>query len=1041
VRTILKAKWWIIAAWIAAIVLLLTLQPNMADLVHEKGQAMIPKGYSSAVASDILDEMDRQNGAGDTLSTALVFYDKKGLSDQDKQEIQHAVNELKKQQTALGITDVISVFDQPDLKEKLVSKNGTTMLVNIKVKARDTKALTKDLYAAISDVKVDHYFTSDWMINNDTEASMQAGLHKTESITVIFILLVLFIVFRSAVAPFIPLIAVGVTYIVSQALVAFLIDWFDFPVSNFTQIFLVAVLFGIGTDYCILLMSRFKEELPKHETTDEAIVATFKNGGRTVFFSGLAVFIGFASIGLSAFNIYQSAVAVAVGIAVLIAALLTIVPFFMSILGPKLFWPSKKALGHTESKLWGGLGRFALQRPLIAFLIACACTLPFLITYDGTRSFNNMKEISSDYPSIKGFNIIADNFNPGEALPTTIVLKNDERMDEPKYLETIEAITREVGKVDHVKAVRSATQPLGAPIKDFLVPNQAETLAGGLKKANDGVKKIAGGLDDASGKLTHSAPELKKATAGINDLIAGTKALKDGVVNLQHGLQQIKNGIDQGASGSGQIRKGLQQAKSGAATLAENGRKLLDGYKEIQKNLEQLENGYNQIQRGLTIAVNGLNKYADKHREALADPNFAAAYAAITGNSTGKPDLATSISQLNRGLDQLTGSLASANDGLATIAAKQEELVQGLSKLEKAIAQLEDGLKQASAGQGKAIANLPSLAGGLDDVNGGQGQLKAGFSGLDEQMDELIKGLDGAVNGLNQVSGGLDDASGFLNDLAKTNRALAGYYIPDQALENKDFKESLDTYMSRDRKITKLDVVFDVNPYSETAIDQIDDIRAAVEQATKDTPLENAKVAVGGVSSVFHDLSHISDDDYSRTAVLMLIGIGIVLTVLLKSFVMPIYLIGSLILTYFTAMGVTEALFVNLFGYPGINWAVPFFGFVVVIALGVDYSIFLMDRFNEYRGMPVRTAILLAMKSIGTVVISAAVILGGTFAAMMPSGVVTLMEIATIIIVALILYNLIILPLLITVLVRTFGPANWWPFIYSSKPESQAANK
>jgi RND superfamily putative drug exporter len=128
-------------------------------------------------------------------------------------------------------------------------------------------------------------------------------------------------------------------------------------------------------------------------------------------------------------------------------------------------------------------------------------------------------------------------------------------------------------------------------------------------------------------------------------------------------------------------------------------------------------------------------------------------------------------------------------------------------------------------------------------------------------------------------------------------------------------------------------------------------------------------------------------------------------------------------------MAISEKIFVNLLGYTGISWAVPFFAFVILIALGIDYSIFLMDRFNEYRDMPVQKAILESMKKMGTVIISAAIILGGTFAAMMPSGVLSLLEIATILLIGLILYALIVLPLFVPVMVRTFGEANWWPFI------------
>ncbi|WP_259370061.1 MMPL family transporter [Weizmannia acidilactici] len=126
--------------------------------------------------------------------------------------------------------------------------------------------------------------------------------------------------------------AVGCSFLASQAVVAFLAKWVDFPIFDYTHIFLVAVLFGIGTDYCILLIHRFKEELPNFETVNEAVIHTFRSGGRTVFFSSLTVLVGFSAIGFSNFNIYRSGVGVAVGIVFLILCLVTIVPILMFIL-------------------------------------------------------------------------------------------------------------------------------------------------------------------------------------------------------------------------------------------------------------------------------------------------------------------------------------------------------------------------------------------------------------------------------------------------------------------------------------------------------------------------------------------------------------------------------------------------------------------------------------------------------------------------------------------------------------------------------------
>jgi len=178
-----------------------------------------------------------------------------------------------------------------------------------------------------------------------------------------------------------------------------------------------------------------------------------------------------------------------------------------------------------------------------------------------------------------------------------------------------------------------------------------------------------------------------------------------------------------------------------------------------------------------------------------------------------------------------------------------------------------------------------------------------------------------------------------------------------------------------------------------------------------------------------HDLNVISDADYDRTMLLMLVGIFLVLLVLFRSIVMPIYIVISLLITFNTSLAITELIYVHIFGLSGVSWAVPFFGFVILLALGVDYSIFLMDRFKENRHMGPHEALLEAMKSMGSVIISAAIILGGTFAAMLPSGVMSLLQIATLVLCGLFLYALVMLPLFIPVMVKLFGKYNWWPFM------------
>jgi len=1036
VNFIIKQKWIVIIVWILVAAGMFMAAPNMAGLVREKGQITVPDEYSSTLAGNIMEEVRKQEGGGDETQVALVFHSEKKLTQAEISEAEKAIRKLEKNRDQIGITNILTHFNEESLKEQLVSKDGKSILSSVTVSWNDREPaeVKKLLYAAIEDVDVDHYYTSQWLINEDLITSSEEGLKKTEGITVVFILVVLLLVFRSVIAPVIPLVTVGMAYFVSQSIVSMLVDQFNFPLSNYTQIFLVAVLFGIGTDYCILLLSRFKEELTHHETVPAAIIATYKNAGRTVFFSGMAVMIGFAAIGFSQFILYQSAAAVAIGVALLLAGLFTIVPFFMALLGPKLFWPSKQSAEHGESKLWGTVGRFSLARPFLSLLIVAAVCVPFLVAYDGKLSYNSLDEISGNVNSIKAFNAIATSFGPGESMPTQIILKNDERMDSAEYIKLAENISAELKKVDMVDTVRSVTRPTGQPIEDFFVSKQAETLGSGLGEGKDGLDKINKGLNEAETELSKSAPELKGAADGINELINGTTAIETGLGDIQTNLVKIEDGIRKGSAGSGEIKAGLERAKAGAEELLAGYQQLQSKYVAMEKGLTELEAGYKNAGEGISHLSSGISQtngqlfgYLENRDETLkADQTYQEMKGQLTYMQGELAKASAGINQLNEVMPQLIGGMTQANEAFAGALAQQAAFGPGLQQLIDGIEQQQAGLNQLADGQGQIVQHFPDLTTGLSSVNAGQQQLLAGFGGLGTQMDQLTDGLSQSTDGLDQVSKGLDSAQEYLTGLASADSN--GFYLPEDALKSDEFAQVLDVYFSKDRKVMTMDVIFEANPYSNKAMAQIPALKDAVERATKGTKLENADVAIGGITSTNADLDKMSGKDYTRTVILMLLGIGIILVFLFRSIIMPIYMIGSLILTYYTSMAINEVIYVDILGYSGISWAVPFFAFVILVALGVDYSIFLMDRFNEYKNLSISEAMLLSMKKMGTVIISAAIILGGTFAAMMPSGMMSLLQIASILLAGLFLYAFIMLPLFIPVLVKNFGEANWWPF-------------
>lgn len=392
----------------------------------------------------------------------------------------------------------------------------------------------------------------------------------------------------------------------------------------------------------------------------------------------------------------------------------------------------------------------------------------------------------------------------------------------------------------------------------------------------------------------------------------------------------------------------------------------------------------------------------------------------------GIADVQSGLTDIENGLNQMAGQTGSASNGGS--GGSLGDAADGLGKINQQLQLVSKQISQ-TGNTAQTVQQLTAISGQLGQIQTGLEQANQQLSGLTESLKKLSEGVKSANEELTKVSDGITASSDMLEDMSKSPTVRdTGIFIPDQVMKDKDFKKSIDQYSFADGKGVQLSVVLDSNPYSEQAIATINQIKKAVANEVDGTPLEDAQIVYGGVTSMNADLKELSTTDFSRTMVIMIIGLFIVLTILFRSMIMPIYMIASLLLTYYTSISITELIFVNGLGNAGVSWAVPFFSFVILIALGVDYSIFLLDRFKEEVHLGIEQGVVRSMSKMGSVIITAAIILAGTFAAMMPSGVNTLMQVASVIIIGLLVYGLVILPLFIPAIIATFGEGNWWPF-------------
>ncbi|MDI2588413.1 MMPL family transporter [Psychrobacillus sp. NEAU-3TGS] len=1000
-KSIIKGRWAIFAIWLIATILLTVIQPDINAILRQQGQEGTSSESPSVIAGDILDKMNTTEGA----DNLIVFYDKNKISDEDMTQIGESVESIRDSSAELGVNEMIDPFSMPDAKSALVSEDGTTLMVSYKLdkKDREIDDIKEQFESKLEGLPVDYYLSGEDFINNDYLKASQAGVEKSAALTVIFILVVLIIAFRSVVTPFISLIAVAFSYLVSMGIAAQLIDKAGFPITSLTQMLLVLILFGIGTDYNILLFNRFKEELSHGNSVDDSIINTYKTAGKTIAYSILTVFIAFLALVFSESPIYKSGVVVVIGVTILLLQILTLTPFIMKVLGKKIFWPSKNAGGHEENKFWEKTSSFGIKHPILITVIILLIIGPMIFLHEEKLNFDTVGELGDSYPSSKAINLVAEHFGKGQAMPATVVIENDEALDQNETLAVVDNITERLKALKGVKMVSSVTQPQGEQIAVFYVDSQMGSVTEGISQTQNGVDQIYSGLTEAQ-KGLESAD-----FSEVNQMVDGTAKLQDGMTALTNGLKQIQAGIDDGTSNPQTINNGLSTIEtnltamsSGVGVLAESYEKMQAGYAQMGTHYQDAARALLGVKDALTQMKSMTDALGSSYAESSSDANFQALKQTIDQLSASLNQITPeSIAALNENYNTVTAGFTTANKNLANMSNGLMQMANGLKKLE-------DGLGQASSGINTIVTNMNSVNTGLGEMKAGQQQLLEGLNGF----GEFGKKLTDVNDGLQGISNGLEQTNGYLTQL-NSNKT---FFIPEEALTNEEFKKSLDAFMSEDRKITKMTIVLKDDPYSDEALATINQINDTLSDGLKGTVLSDAKSGTVGTSATTNDMNDVLSRDLSRTTVIVIIGVLLVLFLVIRSFWTPVFITASLVGAYYTAMFIINFIFLNLLGYAGISSFVPFFSFIIIVALGVDYSIFLMMRFKEYPDLSPKEAIVLASKHTGGVIISAVIILGGTFATLMPAGIILLTELAIAVITGLIVLCFILLPLFVPAL-------------------------
>ena len=442
-RFSVRFRWPIIIFWIALVPILTANLPNINDVTKNSNADFLPKKTQSATALDLENSFLKKNTA--TITT-LVAFRAGGLTDADNQAVDKIIAKLKQDRYVSQVSNA-GVSRDGMARQIQVGINGAGVGPNSVKVLEELRGKLNPLPAGLS-----AHLTGEYAQQVDSQTANQRGRNSTELYTVIFILVLLLLVFRSVLAPLVTLLPAGLALAISQPVIAEATK-IGVEVSFITQILLIVLVLGAGADYGLFLVFRVREQLRRGAAPKEAVVQALSHVGESITFSALTVASALLALLLASFGIYKGlgpALAIALGIMLLIS--LTFLPALLSVLGRAVFWPAKTRKQPLKIGLWGRVADRVIERPVTMLLIGVAIFGALalgLVGYKTTGFTNTGAPAGTD--SSKGELIVKQHFPATNINPQLVLF----RFDRPVWndLDSVKQAQDELAASGRFKAV------------------------------------------------------------------------------------------------------------------------------------------------------------------------------------------------------------------------------------------------------------------------------------------------------------------------------------------------------------------------------------------------------------------------------------------------------------------------------------------------------------------------------------------------------------------------------------------------------------
>jgi RND superfamily putative drug exporter len=827
---------------------------------------------------------------------------------------------------------------------------------------------------------------------------------RAELLAAPLLLIVLLLVFRSALAALIPLVFGAVTVLAGRGVLIFLTSLM--PIDALSLVVCTMMGLALGVDYSLLIVSRFREELAAGRPPAEAARITRSSAGRTTAIAGATLFF---SIFLSAFLqpgtllvSLAATLAVVTSIAVLIAW--AALPALLLLLGPRINAGRIGRVGAGTGSRVAAAATSALRRPALA---AALIVVPLLALSAPALAFDTgspgVEELSSSSSARQNSETISAAVGAGWQAPFILTLAAESGpITSPRRLPLLSSTQRRIAGTEGVKAVigPAAIVDASRPLRDLasdLRPGEggpAERLARlgpRLRQASGAVAGIRGGLEEAS------------AAGGL---------LGEGSARAGEGAGLLANGLERAGAGGDQATAALDRLALGSERLAK-GQRIATGA------AYSLSLGLGTLLPNLTAQGLGrARSLSTRLRSAAAeDPTFApAAHEA----------------------EVLASVLAANREELSRLRAQALSLRTGLGRLESGGKRLSEGSGTVATRAQSLSSGLDALGGGAEALAGGLGELRGGAEALSSGLAEgsaraypLQRGLGKAGERVSRIA---DPLARRLRDLGRLSpRLLDSGYLAVAALDGADtVRRSLAAEVidvSNGGTAARYVVVPEAGLNS-AGSRRLDDELGAIAARLERRPGYTAAVSGGG--AVLNDYGETTKSRLPLVVGSIVLITFLMLVALLRAPLLAAVTVGLNLLSVAAAIGVVTIACQIPAGYPlGGHSYIDTVGagaiFGVTFGLSIDYAVFLLARMREsYRGDGDNAAaIRFGLEKSAGVITGAAAIMAAVFASFATASVATVSQMGLGLTVAILLDATVVRIVLLPALMLLIGERVW----------------